>query len=145
MIKFDKTQRGFGIGKFKDLYGEDCTIQDSSLATQAAIWLGISNPRIMTFRPGEGWKDFPLPSDAHVFSRMHLSIPQAKELRIALDRFIATSFVTPENDSDAIIHVKTVGCLNCAKQFEPKDDEDQFCHSQCLEEYRDEKAERSDT
>lgn len=144
MIKFEKTGRGFGIGRFKDLYNEDCTIQDSSLATQAAIWLGISKPRIQSFRSGEGWREYPLPDDVHIFARMHLSIPQAKELRIALDRFIETTFVAPEDETGAIIHVKTVECQNCSKQFEPIAEGDKFCHLQCLEEYRDEMAERAE-
>lgn len=97
MIQFNKTERGFGIGEFTDFYGKKCSIQDSSLATQAAIWLGISNPEIKSFRPGEGWRDYQLPSDVTVFSRMHLTIPMAKELRMALDRFIENEQVAGEN------------------------------------------------
>ena len=35
------TLRGFGLIEFKDLYDKVCSIQESSLATQKAIWLGV--------------------------------------------------------------------------------------------------------
>ena len=34
------SQRGFYYHEFTDMYGEKCSIQDSSLATEPAIWLG---------------------------------------------------------------------------------------------------------
>jgi hypothetical protein len=34
------TARGFRIGTFRDRYGQACSIQESSLATEDAIWLG---------------------------------------------------------------------------------------------------------
>ena len=37
MIKLKKTGRGFLRGEFKDLHGEPCNIQDSSLAGKEAI------------------------------------------------------------------------------------------------------------
>lgn len=37
-----KTDRGFALADFKDLYGKSCSIQKSSLATIDAIWLGIN-------------------------------------------------------------------------------------------------------
>lgn len=42
-MEIGKTERGFRHGKFKDLAGNECSIQDSSLATQAAIWLGVDD------------------------------------------------------------------------------------------------------
>jgi len=46
-LKMDKTSRGFRLGEFPDLDGNKCSIQDSSLATAAAIWFGVNdaNPR----------------------------------------------------------------------------------------------------
>jgi len=35
------TERGFGLGTFKDAREQECSLQDSSLATEAAIWLGV--------------------------------------------------------------------------------------------------------
>ncbi len=40
------TERGFGIyADFKDLYGEHFTIQQSSLATEDAVWIGVNESR----------------------------------------------------------------------------------------------------
>ena len=42
-IIMKKTGRGFPLGLFKDRYGEECSIQDSSLAFEDAIWLGVDS------------------------------------------------------------------------------------------------------
>lgn len=42
-MKFELTPRNFLISKFKDLYGKECSLQQSSLATDNAIWLGCSD------------------------------------------------------------------------------------------------------
>jgi hypothetical protein len=41
MIVLKPTQRGLLRGEFEDRYGKQCNIQESSLATDEAIWLGI--------------------------------------------------------------------------------------------------------
>lgn len=41
-MDIEQTQRGFDICKFKDLYKQGCSLQRSSLATDDAIWLGVS-------------------------------------------------------------------------------------------------------
>ena len=48
-MEINKSQRGFGIGEFKDLNSQKCSIQQSSLATEDAIWLGIDNPDLTIF------------------------------------------------------------------------------------------------
>lgn len=40
-MRKSKTDRNFDLIEFEDLYGENCSIQKSSLATQDAIWFGI--------------------------------------------------------------------------------------------------------
>ena len=40
----EKTERGFGVVNFKDIYGADCSFQESSLATKRACWLGGEEP-----------------------------------------------------------------------------------------------------
>jgi hypothetical protein len=56
--------RGFKYADFKDLYGNDCSIQESSLATEDAIWLGLDD------------------------SRMHLNREQAEHIVELLQKFI---------------------------------------------------------
>lgn len=45
-VEIAATARGFSRGAFVDLYGEQCSIQDSSLATEDAIWLGADKNRM---------------------------------------------------------------------------------------------------
>ena len=41
-IVLRQTDRGFLRGAFTDLYHSSCSIQESSLATERAIWLGCN-------------------------------------------------------------------------------------------------------
>lgn len=101
-IEFSKTQRGFQTGSFTDRYGEKCSIQKSSLATENAIWLGIDDakPQIMqshAVRLGliqepnpVGWMPFPVPKEVVFSTRMHLTQEQVKELIPILQKFVDT-------------------------------------------------------
>jgi hypothetical protein len=104
-IKFSKTQRGFRTGTFTDRYGEQCSIQKSSLATEDAIWLGIddANPQIMCSKAIEmglrertnteadnGWTKFFVPKDVLMSTRMHLTKKEVKMLIPILQKFVET-------------------------------------------------------
>lgn len=88
LMEIKKTSRGFCYGDFTDLNNDECSIQESSLATQPAIWLGINdaNPQILV--PNEGWKFYPIPEDVLLSTRMHLSVPLAKMLIRELQYFV---------------------------------------------------------
>lgn len=60
------TARGFAYGDFRDRYGQECSIQESSLATEPAIWLGVDP------------------------CRMHLTVDQARGLAAMLTKFADT-------------------------------------------------------
>lgn len=95
----DKTQRGFDLKSFNDLYGEECSLQKSSLATDDAIWLGIDSPQPMILASkiiegGTGWAKWPLPADVTINARMHLNREQVAELLPALIRFVETGELT---------------------------------------------------
>lgn len=45
-IRWARTERGFRRGDFQDLYDKACSIQQSSLADQEAIWLGTDGDRM---------------------------------------------------------------------------------------------------
>lgn len=82
-IKLKKTQRGFLRGEFKDLYGANCSIQKSSLATEDAIWLGLeSGTHYIGTRPTEKVEEF-----WDCSARMHLSQKQVKDLLPLLQYF----------------------------------------------------------
>lgn len=72
-----ETKRGFQLIEFKDLYGRECSIQESSLVPVPAIWIGvdISDPPDMK---------------KEVNSRMHLNQNQVKGLLPILQKFADT-------------------------------------------------------
>ena len=65
-MNLETTNRGFVIGRFTDIYGEKCSIQKSSLATDDAIWLGVDK------------------------NRMHLNKEQIAKLLPVLQKFVET-------------------------------------------------------
>jgi hypothetical protein len=74
-MKFRFTERRFARFDFIDRYGEECAIQDSSLASEAAIWLGVND------------------------NRMHLTREQVAELVPILQRFLDTDSIVPLEES----------------------------------------------
>ena len=46
MIKEGITENGYKIIEFQDLYAKNCSIQESSLATDNAIWIGVNDNRM---------------------------------------------------------------------------------------------------
>jgi hypothetical protein len=70
-VQIGVTDRGFSRGAFVDLYGEACSIQDSSLARIDAIWLGADT------------------------NRMHLSRDHVAALLPFLEHFLGTGSIGP--------------------------------------------------
>jgi len=101
-VEMGTTARGFGNGKFKDQYGATCSIQASSIATKACIWLGINDaePQIMasdaikrgmdTEGQTTGWVKYPIPKEVLLSTRMHLSREDVKRLLPLLTKFAET-------------------------------------------------------
>ncbi|WP_072728362.1 hypothetical protein [Paenibacillus sp. NAIST15-1] len=90
-----RTNRGFTVINFTDLYDVKCSLQKSSLATEDAVWLGVDyvDPKILaskTPQGGTGWVPYEIPEDVLLTTRMHLNREQAKELVSALNVFIET-------------------------------------------------------
>lgn len=100
-MEINKTQRGFSIAQFTDRYGNKCSLQKSSLATEDCIWFGAddANPQIMVSQAekhglepqGEnGWMPYPIPEDVLLSTRMHLNREQVAELLPYLQKFVET-------------------------------------------------------
>lgn len=87
-ITFTKTCRGFLIGEFQDVFDVACTIQESSLASEPAIWIGPNdaNPRYLS--PAIGWTSLPVPAGADFTTRMHLTQPMVASLLPHLQHFV---------------------------------------------------------
>ncbi|MCE0925999.1 hypothetical protein [Pseudomonas monteilii] len=99
-----KTERGFTLLEFSDLYGARCNIQLSSLAEREAIWIGVESaePQIMASQAAAfgvqtketvGWVRYPVPDQVLLTTRMHLSREQVAALLPVLQRFAATGEV----------------------------------------------------
>lgn len=71
-LAVEHTGRGFAISKFVDRYGHECSIQDSSIATEPCIWLGLT-------------KD----------GRAHLTVDHVRSLLPLLSRFVETGSIAP--------------------------------------------------
>lgn len=96
MGKIKKTIRGFEIVKFKDYYGEDCSLQASSLAIYtkpgiSAVWLGVDDAKPKCLHGDArklgvktnatcGWVDYPIPEEVMLTTRMHLDREGVKQL-----------------------------------------------------------------
>jgi hypothetical protein len=96
-----KTNRGFAIRHFTDRYGLPCSIQQSSLAFEDAIWFGVDDaqPKIMARDAASvgvqteertGWVDYPIPDAVQLHTRMHLTRAQVKKLLPVLHQFVDT-------------------------------------------------------
>lgn len=72
-IKLEPTLRGFLRSEFIDRYGNKCSLQKSSLATEDCIWLGVHED----FNGGDS-------------SRMHLTRDNVAELLPYLQKFVET-------------------------------------------------------
>lgn len=92
------TQRGFEYYEFIDRYGEKCSLQKSSLATEDAIWMGVDDLGLKGMRYGQGWTPIAEEEVADVFGyqmvqgnkRMHLTREQVAQLLPILQRFVDT-------------------------------------------------------
>jgi len=87
-----KNNRGFEYSNFTDLYGNTCSIQKSSLATDDAIWLGVDKPSlIITDEDSVGkYVKTQMPKNWSANSRMHLNREQIAELLPILQKFVET-------------------------------------------------------
>lgn len=95
------TERGFERIEFLDRFQAKCNIQESSLATEAAIWFGVqdADPQIMWADAAAagvktdakcGWVPYPIPKEVLLTTRMHLTQDQVADLMPILQHFVDT-------------------------------------------------------
>lgn len=77
-LEIRDTPRGFARADFVDLYGAECSIQDSSLMDEEAIWLGCNDG---VHHMGE------------CLARMHLTREMVAELIPILQKFVETGSI----------------------------------------------------
>lgn len=92
-----KTQRGFPYAEFKDRYDVPCSIQDSSIATEACIWLGADEIGLRKFTPGKGWSEVKLAKaegESYIANtRLHLTQNHVRTLLPLLAAFVDTGSI----------------------------------------------------
>lgn len=84
------TGRGFGRIFFTDRYGQQCSLQDSSLAEEAALWFGVDNT-------GPSIEGSTGKRNEDIMARMHLTVPMVKALIPFLQEFVKTQQYLTEN------------------------------------------------
>lgn len=91
-MKLQKSDRGFLFGEFIDRCGDKCSIQESSLATEDAIWFGIDSPKLTVFEDENmgRYVTTEMPKTFSVNSRMQLTREMVEELLPILQNFVAT-------------------------------------------------------
>jgi len=93
-MKMKKTERGFRIAEFEDRYGSECSIQESSIATEDCIWLGPNSPNPQRMIEGKnGWHPVELPEGTSCTTRMHLTREQVSDLLPFLQHFVKTGYL----------------------------------------------------
>lgn len=95
-----ETQRGFAIAEFTDANDVECSLQKSSIAGTDMIWLGCSgaNPKLLV--QDKGWLPYPLPDAVSVTTRMHLTQEQVADLLPALQHFVDTGELPPQEGTE---------------------------------------------
>lgn len=84
-MKLTETNRGFSLFNFTDRYGQKCSLQASSLATESCVWLGV---------------DVDLDGN-DIRCRMHLTQEMVKELLPHLQNFVDNgSIVIPIKEKE---------------------------------------------
>lgn len=87
-MNFSTTQRGFARIDFTDRNGVACSLQQSSLATEDAIWLGCNEPDPRRLVPGQGWQPVRLPDGTTCNTRMHLTRDHVAQLITVLRQWL---------------------------------------------------------
>jgi hypothetical protein len=89
-MEMTQTCRGFDVSEFTDKYGNKCSLQKSSAASEPCIWFGVDEIKPIHLVPDKGWTPVEFPEDTQFNSRMHLTQDQVKELLPFLQRFAET-------------------------------------------------------
>ncbi len=88
-MNIEQTGRGFSRINFVEANGSACSLQISSaIKDEYLCWLGVDKADVKIMKPGNGWHEVELPEGAEIFSRMHLTQSQVKELLPHLINFV---------------------------------------------------------
>lgn len=123
-MKNAPTSRGFGRIEFDDAYGHGCSLQQSSAIDMDSedgldrpgssyVWLGLNdaNPQVLCSQAESmglkrerdvGWQPYPIPDDVNLWTRMHLSRDNVRDLIGRLQHWLDTGEVScPDNGGES--------------------------------------------
>lgn len=81
MTRINYTDRGFGRIDFKDADDHECSLQESSSASQPKIWLGLDAVEVIDYEGTPKVIDLkPLGGNVQALGRMHLTQGQVQDL-----------------------------------------------------------------
>lgn len=114
-----RNDRGFVIAEFTDRSDVACNMQESSLATEAAIWFGCRDPDPKHMVPGQGWLPVQLPANTLCNSRMHLTQDMVRQLLPALQYFADHgSLPLPDDAADTPTFAGLTSVISFIEGFE---------------------------
>lgn len=113
------TERGFTRIEFRDVYDKECSLQESSLATDNAIWFGISEAK-PEYRKDGKWVTFEYPEGVEIFTstRMHLKQSQMHWVIPALQHFQKYG-VLPDTEDNMLLIPRTRWILARMEFYSP--------------------------
>lgn len=115
--KHSSTHRGFGLVKFDDANGEECSVQESSAIGNTTeeyerpgssfLWIGVDDakPQILASEARtlgvptsqvNGWVPFAVPEQVSMTTRMHLSREQVETLIPILEHWLRLGYLPSE-------------------------------------------------
>lgn len=95
-LRVGRNGRGFARATMTDHNGETVVIQESSLADEPAIWLGVEG----SAHVGPPWQRMTLPDGALIIDRAHLTVGMVRTLLPLLERFVATGQLQECRDAE---------------------------------------------
>lgn len=84
------TDRGYARISFKDHHGDACSLSESSLADDEAVWFGVDEVEPKVLVEGKGWVPVPMPDGTLLSGHMLLTRAQVAAILPHLARFAAT-------------------------------------------------------
>lgn len=107
-MRINYTQRGFGRIDFQDANEHECSIQESSAATEAKLWLGINNVEVIDYAGTPRVIDLSeLGTRVQALGRMHLTQDLVRDMLPLLHCFAETGELKTshvEGSEDATAH-----------------------------------------
>lgn len=92
-MRVKKNKKGLNVIEFKDFYGEECTMEETSFTGDRTLWIGCNNANPKFFTVENGWKPVHMPEKYVANTKMHLSRKQVEKMLPHLIKFVETGHI----------------------------------------------------